>query len=123
MILSRRIDSLSASSSSPPPPRARAAREPPGARAQTHVREVRVQHVEARGPCWARHLAQQLWAGEEYYLQASRAAAHPPSPPKAGGGRASAARVDSPRAWRLPRGGAASLPPVLPGRVSSLLPY
>ena len=26
-------------------------------------------HHEAAGPCWARHLAQGLWQGEDYFLQ------------------------------------------------------
>ena len=33
------------------------------------VREVRIPWQEATGPCKARHLAQQLWNGEEFYLQ------------------------------------------------------
>lgn len=33
------------------------------------VREVRVDWREASGPCWARHRAQQLLGGEDYFLQ------------------------------------------------------
>ena len=33
------------------------------------IRMVRMPPEEARGPCWARYLAQLLWAGEEFYLQ------------------------------------------------------
>ena len=33
------------------------------------VREVRIPWQEATGPCKARHLAQQLWGGEEFYFQ------------------------------------------------------
>lgn len=33
------------------------------------VREVRVDWREATGPCWARYRAQQLWGGEEFFLQ------------------------------------------------------
>jgi hypothetical protein len=33
------------------------------------VREVRLHYRSATGPCAARSLAQQLWAGEEYVLQ------------------------------------------------------
>ncbi|KAJ1483978.1 GlcNAc-domain-containing protein, partial [Baffinella frigidus] len=41
----------------------------PNASTQRQVCEVRVPHTEARGPCWARYLAQKLWNHEEYYLQ------------------------------------------------------
>eukprot|EP00960_Hanusia_phi_P054189 762564-Hanusia_phi.AAC.3 len=34
-----------------------------------NVRETRIHWKEARGPCWARFLAQKLWAGEKYVLQ------------------------------------------------------
>lgn len=34
-----------------------------------HIREVRLDWHEATGPCRARHLAQCLWSGEEFYLQ------------------------------------------------------
>ncbi|GAX76680.1 hypothetical protein CEUSTIGMA_g4126.t1 [Chlamydomonas eustigma] len=34
-----------------------------------YIREVRLPWQEAEGPCWARHLAQQLYCGEEYVLQ------------------------------------------------------
>ncbi|GAQ88896.1 N-acetylglucosaminyltransferase family protein [Klebsormidium nitens] len=37
--------------------------------ARKRVREVRVDWREATGPCWARHRAQQLWDGEEFFLQ------------------------------------------------------
>jgi [Skp1-protein]-hydroxyproline N-acetylglucosaminyltransferase len=33
--------------------------------------QIRVQHIDAReatGPCWARHMTQKLYKGEEYYL-------------------------------------------------------
>lgn len=33
------------------------------------IRLVRMKLQEARGPCWARYLAQLLWSGEELYLQ------------------------------------------------------
>ena len=33
------------------------------------VREIQIPWHEATGPCKARHLAQQLWNGEEFYLQ------------------------------------------------------
>lgn len=33
------------------------------------VREVRLHYKAATGPCAARSLAQQLWAGEEFVLQ------------------------------------------------------
>lgn len=33
------------------------------------IREVRIPWQEATGPCKARHLAQQLWSGEEFCLQ------------------------------------------------------
>ncbi|CAM9989884.1 unnamed protein product, partial [Phaeothamnion confervicola] len=33
------------------------------------VRTLRLAAAEAAGPCWARHLAQQLWRGERYVLQ------------------------------------------------------
>lgn len=36
---------------------------------QVQVREIHIPWQEATGPCKARHLAQQLWSGEEYYLQ------------------------------------------------------
>ncbi|EKX45392.1 hypothetical protein GUITHDRAFT_71355 [Guillardia theta CCMP2712] len=36
---------------------------------EENVRETRFHWKEARGPCWARYLAQRLWAGEKYYLQ------------------------------------------------------
>ena len=36
---------------------------------QVQVREIRIPWQEATGPCKARHLAQQLWNGEEYFLQ------------------------------------------------------
>lgn len=35
------------------------------------VRQVVLPACEARGPCKARALAQQLWEGEEFHLQAS----------------------------------------------------
>lgn len=34
-----------------------------------NVRNVRLKHFEAKGPCWARYLASTLWSGEEYFLQ------------------------------------------------------
>ncbi len=33
------------------------------------IRQIRIDWREATGPCKARHLAQALWAGEQYYLQ------------------------------------------------------
>jgi len=39
---------------------------------QPHADQVRIFHVAAqhsRGACWARHLAQNLWQGEDYFLQ------------------------------------------------------
>lgn len=33
------------------------------------VRTLRMDHREAAGPCWARHLAQALWQGERFLLQ------------------------------------------------------
>ncbi|CAE7540873.1 gnt1 [Symbiodinium natans] len=33
------------------------------------LRMIRMQAGDARGPCWARYLAQLLWRGEELYLQ------------------------------------------------------
>lgn len=33
------------------------------------VREIRIPWQEATGPCKARFLAQQLWDGEDFYLQ------------------------------------------------------
>ena len=33
------------------------------------IREVRIPWQEATGPCKARNLAQQLWQGEEFFLQ------------------------------------------------------
>jgi hypothetical protein len=35
----------------------------------TQVREMRLPHTEATGPCKARALAAALWDGEEYVLQ------------------------------------------------------
>lgn len=41
------------------------------------VRELRMDWRQAAGPCVARALAQTLWAGEGYYLQArARTASH-----------------------------------------------
>jgi len=36
---------------------------------QARVEIIRLLHTQARGPVWARHLIQQKWSGEEYYLQ------------------------------------------------------
>lgn len=33
------------------------------------VRMLKLHALESRGACWARHLVQSLWQGEEYYLQ------------------------------------------------------
>ena len=33
------------------------------------VRTLRMHYTEAKGPCWARRLAQSLWLGEPYVLQ------------------------------------------------------
>lgn len=33
------------------------------------VEIIRLKHDQARGPVWARHLIQQKWSGEEYFLQ------------------------------------------------------
>ena len=41
----------------------------PDLAAPCQVREVRVHYRTATGPCAARSLAQQLWAGEEFVLQ------------------------------------------------------
>jgi hypothetical protein len=30
---------------------------------------MRLNHYEAKGPCWARYLASTLWSGQEYFLQ------------------------------------------------------
>ena len=35
----------------------------------TQVRCLNISWNDAKGPCWARHLAQKLWAGEEFFLQ------------------------------------------------------
>ena len=34
-----------------------------------HLRILRLRAADARGPCWARYLAQLMWEGEELYLQ------------------------------------------------------
>ncbi len=34
-----------------------------------NVKIIKMNSVDARGPCWARYLIQQEWSGEEYYLQ------------------------------------------------------
>jgi len=49
---------------------------PAGAARQ--VRELRMDWRQAAGPCLARALAQTLWAGEGFYLQARRARGPPP---------------------------------------------
>jgi hypothetical protein len=33
------------------------------------IKQIIIPHTDARGPCWARFLIQQLWEGEEYHLQ------------------------------------------------------
>ena len=33
------------------------------------IKYIKIPHIDARGPCWARFAIQQLWEGEEYYLQ------------------------------------------------------
>ena len=33
------------------------------------VRTLKMSHLEAAGPCWARHIAQALWQGEDFVLQ------------------------------------------------------
>ena len=33
------------------------------------IKIIKCSNVEARGPCWARFILQQLWSGEEYFLQ------------------------------------------------------
>jgi hypothetical protein len=37
--------------------------------ARTNVRTLSMPHQQARGPCWARHIAGSLWQGESYFLQ------------------------------------------------------
>ena len=36
---------------------------------KTHVRKIFLEHTQAKGPCYARALAQTLWEGEDYFLQ------------------------------------------------------
>lgn len=36
------------------------------------IRIHKMESSQARGPCYARHFAQKLWKGEEYYLQIDR---------------------------------------------------
>jgi len=33
------------------------------------IKTIKIPYTYAKGPCWARFLIQQLWDGEEYYLQ------------------------------------------------------
>lgn len=35
----------------------------------SNVRIIRLSHLEAKGPTWARYLCSTLWNGEQYYLQ------------------------------------------------------
>jgi [Skp1-protein]-hydroxyproline N-acetylglucosaminyltransferase len=34
-----------------------------------NVRVLRMDAAEARGPCWARHIATSLWCAEKYFMQ------------------------------------------------------
>lgn len=34
-----------------------------------HIRLLKIRAQDARGPCWARYLAQHMWAGEDFYMQ------------------------------------------------------
>lgn len=34
-----------------------------------NTRHIEMSHLQATGPCWARHLAEGLWRGEAYHLQ------------------------------------------------------
>ena len=36
---------------------------------QARIEIIRLNYTEAKGPVWARHLIQQKWSGEEYFLQ------------------------------------------------------
>ncbi len=36
---------------------------------KNNVRVLRMDASEARGPCWARHIATSLWCGEKYFMQ------------------------------------------------------
>jgi hypothetical protein len=36
---------------------------------RSRLRQVQLDPVDARGPCWARAIAMSLWAGEDWYLQ------------------------------------------------------
>jgi hypothetical protein len=36
---------------------------------RTHVRTVRIDAIDSRGPCWARALAMSLYQGEDWFLQ------------------------------------------------------
>lgn len=42
---------------------------PPLARSPRHMSYVRIDPVDARGPCWARALAMSFYQGEDWYLQ------------------------------------------------------
>jgi [Skp1-protein]-hydroxyproline N-acetylglucosaminyltransferase len=33
------------------------------------IKFIKTSNIEAKGPCWARFIIQQLWQGEEYFLQ------------------------------------------------------
>jgi [Skp1-protein]-hydroxyproline N-acetylglucosaminyltransferase len=33
------------------------------------IKNIKTEHINAKGPCWARFILQQLWDGEEYFLQ------------------------------------------------------
>lgn len=35
---------------------------------RSHLRLIHLSHIDAKGPCWARYLAQRLYRGEDYYL-------------------------------------------------------
>lgn len=34
-----------------------------------NIKRIRMDYTEAMGPCWARYLIQNMWEGEQYYLQ------------------------------------------------------
>ena len=50
----------------------------------SQVRQLILDWREATGPCKARALAQQLWGGEEFYLQARRPGPAPACAARAG---------------------------------------
>ena len=34
-----------------------------------NIKFIKLSYTDARGPCWARYLIQQVWCGEQYFLQ------------------------------------------------------